>query len=43
MSDGETAEEALANVKAAIDEWIEEAKGLGRTIPRPSYRVAAAE
>lgn len=43
MSDGESAEDALSNVKAAIAEWIEEARVLGRTIPPPSVRMAAAE
>ena len=35
MSDGDTATEAVANVQAAIDEWIEEAVALGRPIPAP--------
>jgi antitoxin HicB len=43
MSDGESAEAALLNVQAAIGEWIEEARALGRTVPRPSIRMAAAE
>jgi antitoxin HicB len=43
MSDGESAEEALSNVRAAIAEWIEEARTLGRAIPPPSRRMAAAE
>ena len=32
MSDGETAEEALANVQDAIVAWIDEAKAVGRAI-----------
>lgn len=36
MSDGETPEEALANVRDAIAAWIEEAHALGRTVPKPS-------
>ncbi|MGQ2910083.1 MAG: type II toxin-antitoxin system HicB family antitoxin [Aliihoeflea sp.] len=41
MSDGETPEEAIANVRDAIAEWIETAKGLGRQIPAPtSYKLA---
>ncbi len=43
MSDGESAKEALSNVRAAIAEWIEEARTLGRAIPPPSRRMAAAE
>ena len=43
MSDGETAEEALSNVRTAIAEWIEEAHSLGRQVPPPSRRMAAAE
>ena len=43
MSDGETAEDALANIRAAIAEWIAEARALGRPVPPPSVRMAAAE
>jgi predicted RNase H-like HicB family nuclease len=43
MSDGETAEEALANVRDAIASWIEEARALGRPVPSPSRRHVAAE
>jgi predicted RNase H-like HicB family nuclease len=43
MTDGETPEEALANVRGAIAEWIEEAETLGWPIPAPSARMAAAE
>ena len=35
MSDGETQEEALANVRDAIVAWIATAKELGRKIPEP--------
>jgi antitoxin HicB len=42
-SDGETPEEALANVQDAISAWIEEARALGRKIPKASQRHAAAE
>jgi predicted RNase H-like HicB family nuclease len=42
-SDGETAEEALANVRDAVAEWIDEARALGRPIPEPSRRHVAAE
>jgi antitoxin HicB len=43
MSDGDTPEEALANVREAIFAWIEEARALGRPVPKPSHRHAAAE
>ena len=43
MSDGETPEEALANVRDAIASWIEEARSIGRTVPKPSQRHVAAE
>jgi predicted RNase H-like HicB family nuclease len=40
MTDAETPEKALQAVRGAIDEWIEEARRLGRAIPPPSKRVA---
>jgi predicted RNase H-like HicB family nuclease len=43
MSDGETPEEALANVRDAVAAWIEEARALGRPVPKPSRRHVAAE
>jgi antitoxin HicB len=43
MSDGESAEDALKNVRVAIEEWIEEALALGRDVPPPTRRMAAAE
>jgi antitoxin HicB len=43
MSDGETPEEALSNVRDAIAAWIDEALALGRPIPSPSHGLAAAE
>lgn len=43
MSDGETPEEALANVRDAVEAWIQEAHALGRTVPAPSRRHVAAE
>jgi antitoxin HicB len=36
MSDGETPEEAVANVRDAIAAWIDEARALNRIIPTPS-------
>ena len=43
MSDGETPEEALAHVRDAIASWIEEARAIGRSVPKPSRRHVAAE
>ena len=43
MSDGDTPEEALANVRDAVAAWIEEARALGRPVPKPSRRHVAAE
>ena len=40
MSDGETPEEAIANVRDAIEMWLEAAREVNRDIPPPS-RVAA--
>ena len=37
MSDGETLEEALANVKDAIKCWIETAEEIGRKIPKEEW------
>lgn len=41
-ADGETYGEALANLQVIIDEWIETAKELGRTIPEPKGRLMYA-
>ncbi len=43
MSDGETPEEALSNVRDAIASWIRAAKDMGRKIPKPSRHLVAAE
>ena len=43
MSDGRTAEEALVHIQDAIAAWIEAAQDMGRPVPRPSPRMAAAE
>jgi len=37
MSDGETQEQAIENVRDAIAAWIEEAAAMGRQIPEPSH------
>lgn len=42
MSDGETPMEALENVEKVIEEWIETANELGRTIPKPKGRLMYA-
>lgn len=34
-ADGPTYETALANVRVVIEEWIETAQQLGRTVPEP--------
>lgn len=43
LSDGETPEEALANVQDAVVAWIEEAREIGRAVPVPTLRHVAAE
>lgn len=49
MTDGETPEEALAQVQDAIKSWIDEARTLGRSIPSrragtpPRNRLAKEE
>ena len=42
MSDGETPEEAIANVQDAIAAWIEAALEMGRKVPKPSTQLALA-
>lgn len=42
MADGATQEEALANAKVVIREWIETAQQLGRDIPEPKGRLIYA-
>lgn len=41
-ADGRTYEEALKNVEVIINEWIETAKDLGRSIPQPRGRLVFA-
>jgi predicted RNase H-like HicB family nuclease len=40
MADGASYEEALANAKVIIEEWIETAKAAGRPIPEPKRPTA---
>ena len=35
MADGESYQEAVQNAEIVIQEWIETAQQLGRTIPKP--------
>ena len=42
MADGETYQEALANAEVVIQEWIETARELGRSIPTPKGRLVYA-
>jgi predicted RNase H-like HicB family nuclease len=39
MADGETYEQAVANARQVIEEWIEIARELGRPIPEPRGRL----
>ncbi len=41
-ADGNTYREALANVETVIDEWIETAQALGRSVPEPRGRLIFA-
>jgi predicted RNase H-like HicB family nuclease len=42
MADGETYQEALSNAEKIIQEWIETAQELGRSIPEPKGRLVYA-
>jgi predicted RNase H-like HicB family nuclease len=42
-ADGATYGEALANVEVVIQEWIETARDLGRSVPEPRGRLMYAE
>ena len=39
MADGKTYQEAIANAEAVMQEWLDTAKELGRTIPKPKGRL----
>ncbi len=41
-ADGESYREALGNVEIIIQEWIDAAKELGRSIPEPKGRLMYA-
>ncbi|WP_428664232.1 type II toxin-antitoxin system HicB family antitoxin [Runella sp.] len=42
MADGQTYREALENAEIIINEWIETALELGRTIPEPKGKLIYA-
>ena len=42
MADGATYNEALTNVQQIMEDWIETAKSLNRTIPEPKGRLKYA-
>lgn len=42
MADGETYEQAVANARQVIEEWVETARELGRPIPEPRGRLMYA-
>lgn len=41
-ADGQTYSEAIANVEVVIQDWIETAKALNRSIPEPKGRLVFA-
>jgi len=42
MADGSNYHEALANIEAVIEQWIQTAKDLGREIPVPKGKLMYA-
>lgn len=42
MADGATYQEALTNAETVIQEWIETARELGRSIPEPKGKLMYA-
>ena len=42
MADGATQEDALKNIKAIMEQWLETAKSLGRSIPAPKGKLMYA-
>jgi predicted RNase H-like HicB family nuclease len=41
-ADGKTYKEAVANAEVVIEEWIETARELGRSVPQPRGRLLYA-
>jgi excisionase family DNA binding protein len=39
IADGKTRQEALANAETIVQEWVETARDLGRTVPAPQGRL----
>jgi predicted RNase H-like HicB family nuclease len=42
MADGSSYQEALSNAETIIQEWIDTAEELGRSVPQPRGRLAYA-
>ena len=42
MADGNTYQQAIANAEVVMQEWLDTAKELGRTIPEPKGRLRQA-
>ena len=42
MADGQTYEEAVANARVVIEQWIATARELGRPVPEPKGRLLYA-
>jgi predicted RNase H-like HicB family nuclease len=42
MADGVSHQEAMAAIEAAIDEWFETARKIGRAVPEPRGRLMFA-
>jgi len=42
MADGSSYQEALSNAEKIIQEWIDTAEELGRSVPQPRGRLAYA-
>jgi predicted RNase H-like HicB family nuclease len=42
MADGVTQEDALKNIKSIMEQWLETAKSLGRSIPLPKGKLMYA-
>ena len=41
-ADGKTRQEVLVNIETVIEQWVETAKSLNRTIPEPKGRLLFA-